>query len=266
MKPSNIRGKYSDDLVRQKRARFLFKITLAAVLVLMAIAGIFYLLFLHNLMDIRVVTIEGLNTINSDELKNKIMEQLEGKYLGFVPQKNNLYFLNTDNLKSEILSRYLILSDLGIEKNMPHELVFKFKERAAVGIWCFYDNNCLYFDSEGNTWGPAIKSSGFLIVIVEDNRKLEKTEIDNEYFKAIKSLTNNDKLPFTIKNIIISEDSFRGLKINTAEGYYVLMSLDSNISEQIEVLRIFINEKRKGDFNPKYLDIRVDGRVYYKKL
>ena len=260
MRPGNIKSKYTDNLARQKRAHFLFKIGLVFILVAIAIGGILYLLFFYKFMDVRAVTIEGLKTINSEELRDKIMERLEEKYLGYIPRKDYLLFLDTDDLRSEILSQYPTLKSVEIEKNMPHELIFKLNEREALGIWCLRDNNCQYFDSDKNTWGPAGKSSGFLIMTVEDKRKNEK--IDDEYFNSIKLLIDKDKkLPVTIKDIIIPEDSFRDFRVNTSDEYYLLLSLDSDIPQQIEVLKIFLGE---GQLFNEYIDLRIDGRVYYR--
>ena len=218
--------------------------------------------FFYNFFDVRGVTLEGLKTIDSEELKNRIDERLQDKYFGYLPRKNNLFFLNLDNLKAEILSQYPILESLEIEKKLPHELILKFKERAALGIWCFTNSECVYFDSELNIWGSAAKSTGFLIVTIHDQRD-SKEEIDKEYFDAVKPLLNNSKLPVTIKDVTIPAKSFRNFQINTAEGYYVLMSLDSNIADQIQALGIFLEDQDAG-FNPLYIDLRINGRVYYK--
>ncbi len=269
MRPVNIKNKYTDNLAHQRHARFLFRISMALAATLVAGGGVFYLLFFRNLLDIETITLNGLNTAGSDEFRAGINERLERKYLGLIPRKNNLFLLNTSGLRSEILAKYPILESLEIRKAMPHELIFNFKERKALGVWCF-DNipsgrdECFYFDSSGDTWGPAARSTGFLIFSVEDQRNLEAPKIDGEYFNAIKKLTDkNAKLPVTVKDITIQEKSYRDLRVNVSAGYSLLLSLDSDISAQIEALKIFLANQDK-DFKPQYLDLRVDGRVYYK--
>lgn len=262
MRPASVKSKYADNLARQKRVRFLIKIAIISAAVLAMFGAMFYFLFFYGLMDIKVITFEGLNYINSDELRGKISQKFEDRYLGYIQYKNNLYFLNTDDLRSEILSQYTILESVKIEKKMPHEIVFKFKERSAIGVWCFVDD-CVYFDDQANTWGPAIKSSGFLILAVEDLRESDKKEIDLEYFEALKLFVDNKNLPLLIKGITIPKDAFRDFKAHTQTGYDLLFSLDSDISGQLEVLKIFLKDDKNANINFRQIDLRIDGRVYY---
>ena len=264
MKPTNIKSKYTDDLTRQKRVRFLIKAGLISLAVLASIGTIFYFIFFHGTVDIKIITLEGLNTVDSQEIKNQITQKFEQKYFNYIPHKNNLYFLNTEKLKFEILSKYTILESIDVEKKMPHEIIFKFRERAAIGVWCFGDD-CVYFDKDAITWGPAIRSSGFLLITVEDQRKPENREIDSEYFQAVKLLSDkNLKLPIIIKGITIPENSFRDFRANTSAGYDILFSLDSDILQQLEVLKIFLKDEKNLAIIPQQIDLRINGRVYYK--
>ena len=64
---------------------------------------------------------------------------------------------------------------------------------------------------------------------------------------------------------MIPENSFDEFRVYTDRGFYLIFSLDSNIKNQTDVLRIFLDEKSKDpNFNPQYLDLRIDGRIYYK--
>jgi len=65
---------------------------------------------------------------------------------------------------------------------------------------------------------------------------------------------------FTIPDKFISDFS-----AFTSNGYELLFSTDSDVNKQLEVLEIFLAEKKDDpDFKPQYIDLRINGRVYYK--
>lgn len=263
MKPVNIKSGYTDSLAQKRRARVLLKLILFILMALVVLAAIIYILFFSKVLEVRSITLNGLTQIDSSEIQSQIDERLNQKIFKLIPRKNNLLFLNSDKFKNEILAKYPVLNSMEIKKDIPHDLTFNFTERTALGVWCF-KQNCFYFDANGNTWGQAIRSSGFLITVIGDNRDLEEPKIDKEYLEAIKIFLNKE-ITAPVKGINISADSFRDFKVLTSESYYLMFSLDSDIKKQLELLNIFLNEKKgKGQFQPQYIDLRIDGRVYYK--
>ena len=260
MKPANIKSGYTDNLARQRRARILFKLMILVAISLIILVGIIYFLFFSKVLEVKSITLNGLVQANSGELNTQIEERLNQKIFRFIPRRSNLILINQADLKGEILSKYPVLKSLEIKNDYPHGLIFNFTERIALGVWCFKEN-CFYFDNEGNAWGGAARSSGFLITVVEDQRNLEEQKIEKEYLEAIKIFLVGEEPPLKIKNIII-EDSFRDFKVMLGD-YYLLFALDSDIKKQLEILDIFLNEKGIG-FRPQYIDMRIDGRIYYK--
>jgi len=261
MKPANIKSGYTDNLARQRRARILLKLGLISIILIVSFAGVIYLLFFSKVLDVRSVTLNGLAQVDSTELQNKINDRLSQKIFRLIPRKNNIALISSYNFENEILDIYPVLKSLKISRNWPHELIFDFVERTALGVWCF-KQDCAYFDIDGNTWGQAAKSSGFLITTIEDNRDINSNKIDKEYLEALKIFLTKES-PILIRNVVIDKNSFRDFKILTDKNYFLLFSIDSNIKKQLEMLEIFLNEKGVN-FKPQYIDLRIDGRIYYK--
>ena len=51
--------------------------------------------------------------------------------------------------------------------------------------------------------------------------------------------------------------------------YYIIFSTDSDIKNQLDVLKIFLNDKTNnsapvGGFHPQYIDLRIENKIYYK--
>ncbi len=266
LRPANIKGQYSDTLARQRRVHFVLKLIFILSIVALAGAGLVYASFFAGLMDLRTISISGLKTLNSDELRDQIDNMVNDKIFGFIPSKNNLLFLDADNIKMNLLSKFPILKSIELITEMPHEIILDFQEREMAGTWCFVGADCRAFDLAGATWPSAVKSTGYLMASVDDLRKLEIKEIDKEYFEAMKIFfKGSGVLPFISGEIIIPEKSFRDFSVYSADGYPILFSLDTDIIGQLKILGIFLSDKQKeAGFVPKYIDLRIDGRVYYK--
>lgn len=277
MRPVNVKNiNYRDQVASRHRQAFVLKIVVAVLGTVVVVAGLIYLLFFSNLFDVREVSFNGLYTVSSDVFKVKIDESLNQKILKYLPLRNNIFFFSTSNFENEFASTYPIFKSVNIQKKLLHGLVLNFLERKPAGVWCFASTDstgssqagsvqvghCQYFDEDKVLWGQPGKSSGFIFLTIEDNRQTESRQIDNEFFEPIMEVAKS--MLGEIKNIIIPADSFNEFRVYTTD-YYIIFTTDSDILNQIDVLKIFMKDKN-GDpnFHPQYIDLRIDGRVYYK--
>src|SRR3989344_7482854 len=178
MRPVNIkRLNHKDEAVRRHRRGFVFKIVVIVLLTIVTIAGLIYLLFFSRLFDIREVSFNGLDTISSDELSEKIDENITQKILKYLPRRNKIFFVDTKQFENEFASEYPVFKSVDVQRKLLHGLVFNFLERKPAGVWCFI-NDCRYFDNDKVLWGQTAKSSGFIFLTVEDDRLIESRQID----------------------------------------------------------------------------------------
>lgn len=227
--------------------------------------GFVYVMFFSKLLEIRDISFNGLNTVSPEEFEDKINARLDQKIFGYLSRRNNLLLgVDSDNLEKEISSSYPIFKSVKVQKNLPHNLVFSFEERKPVGIWCVA-NECRYFDNEMQTWGPAVRSSGFLMLTVSDERSGGgEFNIDKDFFDAILQ-ASSDASTHTIRSVGIPEGSFNEFRVYTDQSFYIIYSLDSSVKDQSEILSIFLKEKSKdSNFQPQYIDLRIEGRIYFK--
>jgi len=159
-----------------------------------------------------------------------------------------------------------------VRKKLLHGLVFNFSERKPVGIWCFKES-CSYFDENKVLWGQPAKSSGFIFLTIDDLRETADKKIDDDFFKLVMEVAKS--MTGEVKNIVILAGSFNEFRAYTAHGYYIIFSTDSDIKNQLDIFKIFLAEKKdslptgavpdgRQGFHPQYIDLRIDGRVYYK--
>ncbi len=255
---------YGSDLARKKQRRFFVKIGLISAGVLSFTGGLVYLFLFSKAMIITEVNINGLKTVTVDQI-NPIIDSLKNKKLfSFLRFGQNILFFDSNFLRSQIINSFPIVKNVEISKEFPHKITVDIEERSAVGTWCI-DENCRYFDESGILWGTAVRSSGSLLLNVADlTASNSYNKIDSTTLKPIlDSVQELNALNFKIENIEIMPGGIGDFKIYITNSYYILLNTESDISGQIKALKLLIGNN-PPDFKPNYIDLRIDGRIYYK--
>lgn len=276
MRPANIKTiRDRSNLGRRAGRPFLFKLILSCISAVSLSALIIYVLFFSGVLEIRSVVITQkvssvTDTIDKDLILSKINSVLESKKYGYLKTQRNILFFNASEAEKELLADLLFISQISINKKLPHNLNISFSLRNIEGIWCFQNDNCRYFDANGTYWGEAVKSSGFLLLTVNDLRNNDNTtdngKVDIKFMESIKRVNEYFKtLNLKIKNAVIPEESLGEFLVNTDKEYQVIFDIDADISGQLKSLRILLNERGKDpNFKPQYIDLKIDGRIYLK--
>ena len=270
-------NRYSDALTL-KRRRMVIKRLALFIFIGLALAMVTgYLLFFTPYLQITDVSVNGLRTIAPEEVESLMDSVPIGRQAAVfqnifsvfkfinIRQQKNIIFFDVDTAQDKILAQFPVIKSVAIRKDYPHKLTFDLVERSPIGTWCFNDK-CRYFDDDGVLWGRSLRSSGSLLLIVEDKRGDIDTpdRIGLNLLDGINTIIAGfDNIGIRIKNIEIPAGSINDLKVYAAEGYYILTDSSSNMDTQLDTLRIFLKNK-DTNFHPEYIDIRIEGRVYYK--
>ena len=270
MRVSSVKGPhYIDNLAKRRRRSFVVRMSLVLIGVILCVVGIFYGLFYSGWFDMNDYEIFGARNIDSAIIKENLNTYRDYKLFKFLPIGRNILFFNTNATESVLLEKNNLLRTIQIEKKYFHALSVTLVERDALGVWCFEnyigDHKCKYFDADMKTWGDLDKTTGFILLTVEDYKTIDRQIINKEYFDGIRRLVDDLRGFVAIKSIAIPAKPLNDLIVYTDKPYYLQFSLESNINNQINALKIFLNNKKDDpNFVPQYLDLRVDGRVYYK--
>ncbi len=254
---------YRDKLARRNRLFFILKLTGFIAAFVGVVGGGTYFLFFTEKLEIKDITINGLKTLDREIIMSEINRQLDYKKFGYFHTRRNILFFDGSALEANILASNPVLKDADMSRKLPHKVILDIVEREPAGIWCSADE-CRFFDKEMNTWGPAARSSGFLFLLIDDLRSREGFAIEEGFFRSINEVARG--LPgLIVKTVAIPENSFDEFRVYTDKGFYIIFSLDSNLKNQLEVLKIFLEERSKDpNFHPQYIDMRIEGRIYYK--
>lgn len=263
MKISHVQHRgYQDSLAQTRQKRQRRKKIILISLAVIFFGGVVYLLFFSSIFAIRSLTVEGIEYLNRDQIQAQIEHVLDKKLFGFISLPRNLALTRSSSISNKLLATYPEIRVVVIDKDYPHDLKVEVVERPAIGIWCRTDA-CQYFDAEGVFWGQAPKSSGSLIISVQDQFSRENSR--GLYLGPIQSVAKElPKIGISINHALIPPDAFNEFRVVTVAGYPILFSLDSDLTGQVRAFGLLLEQKKGVIFQPQYVDLRTNGRIYYK--
>ena len=276
MRPVNIKTiNQRATLASKRRKEFPFKNTAVIVAVVVLTGALVYALFYTSWFRVKNVDLLGVNEFHQPDVQRAVYQALSRTFLG-IPTGRNIFFVHAAALQASLASQFSFLNGVKVQKKYFHTLEVVGSERQAEGVWCL-QTTCKYFDSSEVAWGEAVESSGFLLLNIDDLRTTASSisfSIDPRFLAAIQSVVPalSDQ-GVKVTNVTIPEGSFTEFDVALIDPaltgnfntYPVKFSLDSDLPGQLDIYRIFRKQKA-GDptFHPLYLDLRFDGRVYFK--
>ncbi|MEI6296133.1 MAG: hypothetical protein WCO84_00620 [bacterium] len=166
---------------------------------------------------IKEVEVSGNKNIPSGEIFDLIKDSLNGRYIGFFPKNNFLYY-SKSAMADLIVKKYLRIEKVEIRTDDFEKLKIIVVERTPHYVWCpNRGNSCLYLDNNGLVYDKAPNFSDGVFLRFEG--KLDDSIIKLEdYFN--KKIFETDKLNKLVKfgeeaNKIVSRNMEGKWEVNT---------------------------------------------------
>ncbi len=245
----------------KKRVIFLFFLIL--------IFGLAYFLFFSQVFQIKDIKISGNQVIGNEEIIDSLNNFIFKKILYFF-NKNNIFLATESKLKSVLIGDFPRILSLEIHKNIFKQIIsLKIVERKEAGIFC--RDECYYIDKDGVIFEKAPDTSGTLILVIRDNSsesvKLGDIVIESKFMADIVGVRESLLSQFSLKVLDFGIDQLpsRDLKVNTHEGWYILLDYSRDLKSQLDNLKLVLEQKIKENRkNLEYIDLRIENRIYYK--
>jgi hypothetical protein len=192
------------------------------------------------------------------ELKRMLVAEVDGTLILRV---------STEALASHLAVAFPEIQSVVVRRRFPDRLLVTYEQRHPYGVWCRARGDtetCASFDALGISWGTSIPSSGTLLLSVLDERPngtLERPLLDSiillvEHLRAI---------DVSVRRVILPAVALEEVRVVSTEGSDIRFSLQADLPEQLAGLETFLaDQRKKGDFAPAYLDVRVPGKIYYR--
>ncbi len=144
---------------RRLRTTVIFIIIVVAFIV----GGISWLAHNEN-VSINDIQIEGARSVDTEEIKKIVEENISGYHLWVFPKKNTLIF-SKNKLRVEILDEYKQIKNVVIKRNGFKAITITIFEREPFALWCDGETplsgenvdagNCYFVDCEGYIFASA---------------------------------------------------------------------------------------------------------------
>jgi len=273
MEKNKVVGRYSSASRARRKRKLSFRLTKKIfyfVFTASAFGGIFYFLFVSSVFSIKEVNITGLKTIPEKQVMAEVNNIFSSKKFGFLESRNYFIF-SVNDLKASLDESFPKVGEITIKKD-PEVLEIVIEEREAIGVWCS-GRECFYFDKHGIIFEEAPKSTGSLILSIQDGRKMAGSDpaILGEavlnggqisFFQEAKDLVSRN-FPFNVRKFIITEKS--DFELITSETWRVLLDKKESPEYQLSNLKYLLDEEIKTRrLELEYVDLRLGNRLYYK--
>jgi len=215
----------------------------------------------------------------------------------------NIFLIPTQSLKEMLLENFPEIGTVSLRKNFrPLQLEVKIKERERIGVWCAVEyrpvkenkeavatsteeeisvnqnerviKECFYLDKTGVIYRPAPLIKGGLVLNIysqpakhyQIRERVVPLEII-DFILAIKKGLPEIKFTsdFSLETVDFEIISQEDLKVTTNLGWQIYFNPVYSPQKQLKALEAVLKEEVKEAYRSlEYLDLRIEGRVYYK--
>jgi len=282
---------YLDERQRKKRRRRLkLKIYGGIFLFFILAVGVAYLIVYSPFFQIKQITADGKEVDGKEiieDLKNFFAGQ--SKITSFLGAGNILIW---DNKKLAEFHKNPEIADLTIEKDyLERQIRINIRERERFGMWCLQAQTnadhtqtnaeneisprestlspresafCFWFDKNGVIFAEAPFVEGNLINNVDDfsgrSLKLGELVLAEKFFSnLLKIFEVLEKSDLGIKSLKLEKLEFQEIITESSPKIYFSLRIDPKFT-----LAAIESIKNLGLERIKYIDLRVENRVYYK--
>ena len=234
------------------------------------LAGLIYFFIWSPVLWIQKIDVRPLRSNISAIVQNN----LEKKIWRFIPQKS-IILAPIDKIKEDILDNFPEIKEIIINKKATNLLIIEIIERQSIGIWCQTESTtptttesvvkqCFCLDKEGIIFRESPLISGSLILNIFDIKKesviLGEEVVSPEVINFILKTAQGLSLKIDNFEIVSPED----LRARTSQGWQIYFNPAYSVDSQLKALEIILEEEIKETTSLEYIDLRIDGRVYYK--
>lgn len=258
--------------IKKKKSIFKRSVFWLSFFSLIILGAIFYFLFFSDFFQIEKVTVATEKKVSSENIKQIVENELEGKILFF--RTKSIFLVNLNKIRENLLNEFPQIAEIEIKREFPDKLNLRVLERKEVGISCHTQPpaeqpNCFFLDKEGVVFENASEDSQLLKIeggkLINDlklgERVIEK-ELLTSILKIESKLKNDLKIPLKEAKITSEEE----INFKTLEGWEIYFNPENDLNWQLTKLKAVLEEEipleKRQDL--EYIDLRFGNLAPYK--
>lgn len=236
----------------EQRKKSVLPKMLAILLFLVIILGtIIYLLFYSSIFQIKNIIVEN----PANPFINQEFDKLKG---------TNILLFKSSQVKENIIKSFPDVTDLKVIRGLPDTLKIQLNGRQSKIVWQTQGKN-FYVSSDGRIYKEVEGMNDLPQVIDNKDLAVEFGQVvaSENFINFIVELNSSffQTMGFAIIGFEINETIFQ-VDALTDQGWKVIFDTLRPIENQLADLGQFLSEHK--DEAGEYIDLRVEGRVYYK--
>lgn len=251
----------------QTRRRKKILLYIASGVCLGLLVGAFFLLR-SGIFEVKKINIPSMHSVSSDDIRVHIEKTFasESQFISWLLGKRNILTMPSRTLSASLLDTFPSLHKANIEKNiLTQSIDILVEEREKAGVWCFQnETNCVWFDKHGVAFLDDFQIEGNLLYQVVDTTErviqLGEEVVPRHTLEKIFTIyTFLEKTSWNTKKLLLKDrnlDEIETPRIQDTPAIY--FSIANNPLYAVQTVE---NIKHKAS---EYIDLRVEGRVYYK--
>ncbi len=247
--------------LKPKKSIFKRRLFWIGILLLILLSSVFYLIFLFEGLQIQTIQVSG-----NEKNKTEDIQSFAWETLGF----KNIFIVNTDTLKKNLLAGFVGIEDMKIEKELFESLHLQIIERKPVAIFC-QDNdnkNCFFIDKNGVIYESTNTTDnyGFIVRPFDASRikQIGQIAITKNNMDAMIKIQQNlkDNFQINVRQVFSSNP----LVVTTTEGWKIYFDPETNIDLQISKMNTLLKNQisTSARKNLQYIYLQYKDRAYYK--
>lgn len=218
-----------------------------------------YFILFSDFFNLKNVIISGNFSIPKEIIEETIKKETK-----------NVLFVNSKNLREQILKTFPELEEVQIKKKLPNVLNLALAERREVAVFC-REEVCFLLDDNGIIFDKSNKKSSLPVVYNQTLSKeieLGDSVINKKVLEIILELSSKLKSDLGITAEEFSLITKERIDIKTKEGWSIYLSLKKDLEGQIFSLSTLLKEKIPETKRKKlkYIDLRFNKIFIYPSL
>jgi len=257
---------------QQKRAK-IRKFSLRFGMLFILITGSILFLLASPRLQFGSVSLSGNTSVASEEITRAADDFLSERVAWFFPRRG-VFLFRPNALEAHILKKLPRLATADVSRSFSRELTLNVSERAPWGLYCkAVERACFYITEDGVLVAEAPQLTGNAVFRIKDQRTIsafyvlgERAIKESEAVflrKTVDMLADHYKI--IVREVVLGRVFQDQTELLTNDGWYILFDERTNKERALENLALVLDQHLTDRTKLEYIDIRFEGKVFYKK-
>ncbi|TSC78163.1 MAG: Uncharacterized protein G01um101429_910 [Parcubacteria group bacterium Gr01-1014_29] len=266
----------------QKRHARIRNVTMWIMFCSLLLGGGAVALLMVPQLQLEHITVLGQETISMGDVERVVHAELADRVLGLFSRGNMLLF-RTSMLEARILKEFPTIASAEVSRSFTsRDVQVAVRERTLWGVYCMSGAEetsdettpaqCYYIGTDGVLFEISPRFTGSVIFRVTDYRQggtaytLGSRVVEDESREKIQYMEKflTDKLSVSVREVVLGRTYNDTIELVTNEGWYVLLDGATDVKPRANDLLLVFEKHTIDRTRLEYVDIRFEGKVFYK--